>query len=220
MIEFFADPPHNNNMGRIKYLVGIDEVGRGCLAGPVAVGVVIAPVGYRFRYADLGPIKDSKALTPIRRELWNKALCADPKIFFSVAKVNPRAIERLNISQAANLAALRAFRRLCGHHTIAPEECRIYLDGGLYLGRRGLVPEARTVVKADQKYSVVKAASIIAKVHRDTLMCRLSRKYPQYQLHTHKGYATPVHRQALDDFGPCDIHRLTFLKKTHIIDKK
>lgn len=197
---------------KFEWVIGADEVGRGCLAGPVAVAVVCAPRTLRVRNKKLGELRDSKKLTARRREAWVKYLECHPQISYRIARVYPRTIERVNISNAANLAALRAFRRLCREQGIDPAKCLIYLDGGLYLGKKGRVPEALTLVKADERISVVKMASILAKVSRDRQMAKEALRYPGYGFEVHKGYGTAAHRRAVGALGPSRIHRLTFLK--------
>jgi ribonuclease HII len=201
----------------MRFMIGVDEVGRGSLAGPVTVAVVCMPRSLRIRSSKLGGLRDSKKLTPKQRSEWFEHLSTHPKIFFAVARVYPRAIERVNISNAANLAAARAFGRLLKKQGIVASGCRIYLDGGLYLGKKGRVPGAKTIVKGDEKVTAVKAASILAKVLRDRFMVKLAKKYPLYGFDLHKGYATRAHREAVEKWGPSDIHRLTFLKNYSII---
>lgn len=210
-------------MGRAKWVVGIDEVGRGALAGPVTVAAAMIALDARGRlaHAPFRTLKDSKKLSAARRELWARELRANAGVRFAVARVYPRGIERLNISAAANRAALRAFARLLKGHKIPPGT-GIYLDGGLFLGSRAAQRsavasrkiKAETVVRGDEKIPAVAAASIIAKVSRDAFMRRLAQKYPAYGFEVHKGYGTAAHRRAIKKNGPCDAHRLTFLAKS------
>ena len=188
-------------MAKNQWIIGIDEVGRGSLAGPVVVaGVCLKNCDKKI----LRGIKDSKKLTPKRREEWFGFLAGHPCIDWSVAKVYPRVIERINISRAANLAALRLNKNF-------PQKTpRIFLDGGLILPKK--IPH-KTIIKGDEKVSVIAAASIVAKVIRDRIMVRLHKKYPQYGFAVHKGYATKLHRRAIKKFGPAPIHRKSFLTK-------
>lgn len=203
-----------------RWVIGIDEVGRGALAGPVAVAAAILPSN------SIHSLKDSKKLSAAQREFWVKELAARAGVRFAVARVYPRGIEQLNISAAANRAAQNALSRLLKNHKISPDT-PIYLDGGLYLGskvrQRNAVKagqiRAKTVIKADEKFPAVAAASIIAKVSRDRFMTRLAKRYPAYGFDVHKGYGTAAHRRAIKKHGPCDAHRLTFLGKRPIIDK-
>jgi ribonuclease HII len=202
------------------YVIGIDEVGRGALAGPVVVAVAAIAAGCRSLPKTL---KDSKKLSAKQRELWHGKFVNDPQIFFAIARVYPRGIERLNISKAANLAALRAFHRL--KIGIKPlknhENSQIFLDGGLYLKNKQWqmknFPNAKTRPKADENIPVVAVASIIAKVERDAFMQKMGKKYPEYQFGVHKGYGTAVHRKAIAVHGPCVIHRLTFITRSATI---
>ena len=203
------------------YVIGVDEVGRGCLAGPVVVAAArIAPASRMPLRDPAGKsLKDSKKLTPIQREWWYQQFVADPMIEFAVARVSPRQIEKRNIAKAANLAAQRAFRRLATSQGAAtnsgPSDSKIFLDGGLYLGTKkwqaAYAPKAKTMVRADERITAVKIASIVAKVQRDRLMRRLAKKFPGYGFEVHKGYGTRAHYAALKVYGPCDLHRLTFL---------
>ena len=139
---------------------------------------------------------------------------------FAVARVYPRGIERLNISAAANRAAQSAFRQLLKFHKL-PRTTPVYLDGGLFLGSKNTQQNevaagrvnAKTIIKADENFPPVAAASIIAKVTRDRFMTRLAKRYPAYGFDVHKGYGTAAHLRALKKSGPCEAHRLTFLTK-------
>ncbi len=205
----------------MRWIIGIDEVGRGALAGPVVVAAAAVPRGMSFRNRSLGRLKDSKKLSAAQREAWTEHFNNRPKISFALARVYPRQIEHRNISQAANLAAKRAFLRLSAGLSRSSRGAKtvIFLDGGLYLGRKGENPKAKTIIKGDEKINAIKVASIIAKVHRDRLMRRLSKKYPVYDFIKHKGYGTKMHRAAIASNGPCPVHRLTFIRKSFIMEK-
>ena len=203
----------------MKYVVGIDEVGRGSLAGPVVVAAVAATLvagsWYLVAGKPRGKLRDSKKLAPKRREEWFAYIKIHPQVSYAVARVYPRTIERINISRAANLAAARAYRRLMvkrGGHIASR---RIYLDGGLYIGKNKHFPNARTIVRGDEKFTAIKLASIVAKVSRDRLMTRLAKKHPQYGFEMHKGYGTEAHFAALRKHGPSEAHRLTFISEYH-----
>ncbi len=197
----------------MERIVGIDEVGRGCLAGPVVV--VAAMVRGNFKNPKLGKLKDSKKLSAKQREAWFSYFKNNSHITYAVARVYPRQIEILNISQAANLAAHRAFSRLARKQALSRGKLgktKIFLDGGLYLKNRASQPSnAKTVIKGDEKIRAVAVASIVAKVARDNFMRRLGKKYPEYGFEIHKGYGTKVHLAAIRRFGPTAAHRLTFL---------
>lgn len=200
-----------------RFIIGIDEVGRGPLAGPVVIGAVIMPVGLKLGRKDL---RDSKKLTEKARREWDQYVKAHPRLSYALARVAPATIDRKNISKAANLAAWRAFKKLSESFDLKPENCSVYLDGGLYLGdgRRRL--PAKTVVKGDEKVPAIALASIVAKVHRDNIMVQYAKKFPGYGFEVHKGYGTSMHRSALRRLGPSQAHRLTFLKKWNNMDIK
>lgn len=197
----------------MRSVVGVDEVGRGCLAGPVVVAA--AMVAGTIRNPKLGKLKDSKKLSAAAREAWFDYFRNNSQITYAVARVYPRRIEVLNISQAANLAAYRAVARLARNTVLSPgklNKTRIFLDGGLFIKNRKSQPKnAKTVIKGDEKIPAVAVASIIAKVTRDNFMKRLGKKYPGYGFEVHKGYGTSMHRKAIKQNGVTDVHRLTFL---------
>jgi ribonuclease HII len=207
-----------------KYIIGIDEVGRGPLAGPIVVCALALKACWK-RSKHLPPLRDSKKLTVAQREQWYNWIKKHTRIKFALARVYSRGIERLNISQAANKAATRAFEKLIGiGSTDSPDNyslslskgnLKIFLDGGLYLNSLKaisykLIP--KTIIKGDEKINAIKLASIVAKVTRDRFMDKLHKKYPVYGFDRHKGYATRIHIAALKKFGPSIVHRATFLK--------
>lgn len=200
----------------MRWVIGIDEVGRGALAGPVVVAAAAMPAGRRQG------LKDSKQLSAAQRERWAKEFLNDPHVPFAVARVYPRGIEKMNISGAANRAALKAFSRLMRTHKISPRT-PVFLDGGLFLGNKLAQKQkqksATTVVKADETIPAVAAASIIAKVARDRFMTRLAKQYPEYGFEVNKGYGTAAHFRAIKKTGSCAAHRLTFLSKRHMINR-
>lgn len=193
-----------------KYVIGIDEVGRGALAGPVVVAAVCFPAKLKISNRELGALKDSKKLSPKAREQWAEYFRTIKGVSRSVARVYPRKIEKINISAAANHAASKASARLIKNLGLKEGQYRIFLDGGLFVKNQEDLP-AKTIIKADEKITAVKAASIVAKVHRDNYMKKLSRRHPQYGFEVHKGYGTKMHLNAIKRHGPSDVHRLTFL---------
>lgn len=211
---------------RMGCVVGIDEVGRGALAGPVTVvaAMLATDVNGRIAHIPFRSLKDSKKLTATRRAYLAKALANNAGVEFAIARVYPRGIEKMNISAAANLAALRAFSRLLKKHTL-PAQAPVRLDGGLFLGSKAHqekianTVDVKTVIKGDEKIPAVAAASIIAKVSRDAFMARLAKKYPYYGFEVHNGYGTATHIRAIEKNGRCAAHRLTFLTKRHKIDR-
>lgn len=197
----------------MEWIVGIDEVGRGALAGPVVVAAAIVPRNLKFEEKKLGPLRDSKKLSKKQREEWCLRFKANKDIAYVFARVYPRGIERMNISAAANLAANRALERLSVSQSLKPGT-KIFLDGGLFLGNGAQRKKAKTVIKGDEKITAIKIASIVAKVHRDRFMRRLAGQYPDYGFEVHKGYGTKVHQRAIKKYGPCEAHRLTFIGKS------
>ena len=198
-------------------IVGIDEVGRGCLAGPVVVCAAMVPRGWRpprRAVRGRGKLRDSKRLTKVAREEWFGYFETHPHISYAVSRVSPAVIDRVNVARAANVAALRAFKKLATSDN--RPVTRIFLDGGLYLGNgRGRLP-AETVIRGDETMTAIKVASIIAKVTRDRHMARLAKKYPQYGFEIHKGYGTRVHYAAIRSFGVSTAHRATFLNRSFL----
>ena len=194
----------------MAHIVGIDEAGRGPLAGPVSVGVVrlLHPsTSLRVKRFFKG-IKDSKQLSAEERELWySLALEAKKRgeLDFSVSLVSEKVIDRHGIAYAVRLGIKRSLAKLA-----VLEEDQIFLDGALK------APQAfkhqLTVIKGDEKIPVVSLASICAKVTRDRKMVRLAKKFPQFSFDINKGYGTRVHLSALRKHGFTSIHRLSFLK--------
>jgi ribonuclease HII len=206
----------------MSYVVGIDEVGRGSLAGPVTVTALAFPRGFRVRFKL--PLRDSKKLTPSQREKWFEYCRSNPQILFATAHISPSVIDRIDVTQAANLAALKAFEKLLKKAPALRISPSIWLDGGLFLGRTKLrnskgrpspaySSKATTVVRGDEKIPAIALASIMAKVTRDRLMGRLAKKFPEYGFEIHKGYGTKRHRVLLMRHGVTSMHRLTFLRK-------
>lgn len=191
-------------------VVGVDEVGRGALAGPVAVGAVAIT-------AASGPspagIRDSKLLTPRRRRALIDPIlqwCAASAVGYADAS----EVDAQGIVVALGLASRRAVERL-GTLSGTEENRVLLLDGSIdYLSP--WIPGWRVVtrVKADRDCMVVAAASVVAKVERDSLMERLDKAYPGYGFAAHKGYGTAAHRAAIDELGPCRLHRLSWLHPT------
>lgn len=188
-------------------------MGRGCLAGPVTVAAVAIPTGFKLIK---GQLRDSKKLSAKQREEIFVLIKNCPEILRARANVYPKMIDRINISQAANLAATRAFGKLITYNSkLITSKAKIFLDGGLFLSKSLVIRHKlspRTVVKGDEKFNAIKLASIVAKVCRDRIISRNHRDYPEYGLAKHKGYATKKHRDAVMKYGPSEIHRLTFIK--------
>jgi ribonuclease HII len=181
-------------------IAGVDEVGRGCLFGPVVAAAVILPESALEELARAG-VTDSKRVTAARRPVLAQQI-RDHAIAYRIGYASVHEIDRLNILQASLLAMKRAILRLA----VQPELCLI--DGNQRVP--GLLIPQETVVKGDQHCLAIAAASILAKVWRDELISRLAVKYPAYDLARNKGYGTAAHRRALQDFGPTLWHRRSF----------
>lgn len=211
---------------QLNYIIGIDEVGRGPLAGPVVVSALAIPRNYKLQIADSKLfLRDSKKLSAKQREAWFGIIKNNPRIFYAVARIYPQKIDAINITSAANLAATKALKKLITNYKLPIASCKTFLDGGLYL-QKYLYSEfrilySRTIIKGDEKIPVISLASIVAKVTRDKYMVKLHKKYPQYGFNQHKGYGTKAHIEAIKKYGLSDVHRLTFTKKyTNMIKKE
>ena len=179
---------------------GVDEAGRGPLAGPVCAAACILPVGLGIPGLD-----DSKKLSLRKREeLYD--IIVSSAITFGIAFASVEEIESLNILNATFLAMNRAIEQLF------PQPALALIDGNRNSGIR--IP-SRCVVKGDSLCADIAAASVLAKVTRDRYMLAMAKQYPLYGFEKHKGYGTVQHYAALRDYGPCPIHRPSFLKKMH-----
>ena len=184
-----------------RFLFGVDEAGRGPLAGPVVAAAVCV------RDHALGcRIGDSKLLTHTQREKAFPLIHA--KEFVGVGVVSEKVIDEINILRAAHLAMTIAVRDLSARLTAAQADVKVLVDGNSY---RGEIPyEVECVVKGDSKSFAIACASIIAKVTRDRMMDEYDALYPQYGFAAHKGYPVPAHYDALRKCGPAPIHRRSF----------
>lgn len=181
-----------------EIVCGVDEAGRGPLAGPVYAAAVILPKGHIIE-----GVNDSKKLSEKKRdELFDKVI--DECAAYSVGIATEQEIDEINILQATFLAMRRAVEGL----NVKPDIALI--DGNK---TPGLDIEQRAIVKGDGKSANIAAASIIAKVSRDRYMLEMAAKYPEYQFEKHKGYGTKLHYEMLEKYGVSPIHRKTFLKK-------
>ena len=179
-------------------ICGVDEAGRGPLAGPVCAAAVILPRGYQ-----IPGLNDSKKLTDKkRRELF--PLIKEQAIAYGIGLASHEEIDEINILQATYLAMERAIAQLEGKADLALIDGNRAKDFGMAV---------RTVVKGDSLSANIAAASVLAKVTRDDLMLELAQEYPGYGFEVHKGYGTKAHYEALREKGHCAIHRMTFLKK-------
>ena len=203
-----------------KRIVGIDEAGRGPLAGPVVASAVFCNL-VRFNLANFKKIKDSKKLTAKQREEWYKILINYPDLEWAVASVGEKIIDKINILQATKLAMAKAVQNL--EKKIGKPADFLIIDGNFILDfqrpeNSSLVTQRtvlgilkqKAIVRGDEKIFLCAAASIIAKVTRDRIMAKAHKKYPQYGFDKHKGYGTKRHLRALRKHWPCKIHRKSF----------
>lgn len=179
-------------------ICGIDEAGRGPLAGPVVAAAVILPHGHVIE-----GINDSKKLTEKKREALFDVICREA-VCYGIGFANEAEIDEINILQATFLAMRRAVEAL----SVSPGLALI--DGNQ---KPGLPMAERTVIKGDAKSASIAAASILAKVSRDRYMREIDRQYPNYQFAKHKGYGTKLHYEMLAAYGAAPVHRRSFLKK-------
>lgn len=182
----------------VKLICGVDEAGRGPLAGPVCAAAVILPP-----HIEIPGLNDSKKLTDKkRRELY--PVIMEQAIAFGIGLASHEEIDQINILQATYLAMERAISQLSVKPELALIDGNRAKDFGL---------PVQTVIKGDSLSASIAAASILAKVTRDDLMLVAAGDYPQYSFDVHKGYGTKAHYEALTAFGPSPIHRMSFLKK-------
>ena len=182
----------------VKLVCGVDEAGRGPLAGPVCAAAVILPPGLV-----IPGLNDSKKLTDKKRRELYDVITAEA-VSYGIAFASEKEIDEIDILQATFLAMARAMEKLTPQPELALIDGNRAKDFGL---------PVRTIVKGDSLSASIAAASILAKVTRDRLMEQYDEAYPQYGFAIHKGYGTKRHYEALREFGPSPIHRMTFLKK-------
>lgn len=180
-----------------KLIAGVDEVGRGPLAGPVCVACVIMPLDDIIEGVD-----DSKKLSEKKREMLfdkikEKAIC------YSIQMIGEQTIDKINILEATKLAMKNAIESMSKSPDI------VLIDA---INKLDVQTEICGIIKGDALSYVIGCASILAKVTRDRLMCELAKEYPEYGFEKHKGYGTKQHIEALKKYGPCVYHRLSFLK--------
>ncbi len=192
----------------MKYLVGIDEAGRGPLAGPVAVCAVVVESGMDIE-AEFPGVKDSKLMTPLARaRVYAQALesSREGKVRFSVSYTDAAAIDERGISAAV----LWALETSVAELALPPAETHIYLDGLL---KAPSIYSQETVIHGDALIPVISLASVIAKASRDATMEALARDYPGYGFESHKGYGTAAHIALIRALGPSQVHRKSFLSR-------
>ena len=187
-----------------EFVAGVDEAGRGPLAGPVCAAAVILPTDL-----EIEGLNDSKKLSEKRREALYDVVI-NSALAYDIQLVDQDVIDEINILEATMLAMTRAVENLS-----IPADY-VIIDGNRI--PKSLKTPSQAVVKGDAKSMSIAAASILAKVTRDRLMLELAKDYPEYEFERHKGYGTKLHCEKLLEYGPCKLHRKTFIKK--IMDKK
>ena len=180
-----------------KIICGTDEAGRGPLAGPVYAAAVILPVGF-----EIEGLNDSKKISEKKREKLF-GIIKEKAVSYGIAYATPEEIDEINILNASQLAMRRAVAML------SPQPDLTLIDGNI---SRGFTMDTVTVVKGDSKSPSIAAASILAKVSRDRVCAEMHERYPEYNFAKHKGYPTKEHMDAVRKYGPCPLHRKTFLK--------
>lgn len=186
-----------------KYIVGIDEVGRGALFGDVVAGAVIMPLDEKH----IEGIKDSKKLSEKKREKFYEEILNN-SVAVGIGRVEAKIIDEINIKEATKLAMLKAIENLRDKdgNKIQPEV--LLIDAEVINTDILQVP----IIKGDDKCYSISCASIVAKVYRDRLCEKWSKLYDKYGIEKHKGYGTKFHREAIKAYGYCDMHRMSFLK--------
>ena len=179
-----------------KFVAGLDEAGRGPLAGPVVAAGVLLNLNVKKL---LKGINDSKKLSKKKREYFYNILTNNKDIKWGIGIISEKVIDKVNILEATKLAMQEAVKGLKPDFLV--------LDGNFKI--KSLIPQ-KSIIKGDQKVISISAASIIAKVTRDKIMAEMHKKYPQYGFDKHKGYGTELHIEMLKKFGSCPIHRKSF----------
>ena len=194
-------------VARVRYIIGIDEAGRGPLAGPVSVAALMVPRNFDMEF--FKDIRDSKRLSAQGREEWYAKIrqaAKDHVLFVAASFVGHATIDDRGIVSAVFIATSRVLSRL----PASPHHCRVLLDGGMRAPQAFLYQE--TIIGGDEQEPLIAAASIVAKVRRDRRMKRLAELFPQYGFEAHNGYGTAKHQRAIRRYGLCDIHRTTFCR--------
>jgi ribonuclease HII len=174
-------------------IIGVDEVGRGCLFGDVVAAAVILPNGFK-----LPQLTDSKKLSPKKRQELFEIITKE--CLWSVAKINPQIVDEINILQATMLAMKTAVEKLSVDYS------SVLVDGN----KCPDLPNCKAIIKGDLTHPVISAASIVAKVSRDSDLIEIAKKYPEYGFENHKGYGTKKHLLAIEEYGVLEEHRKTF----------
>jgi ribonuclease HII len=200
---------------KAEWLAGVDEAGRGPLAGPVSVGVAVVPLDFDWNL--LPGVGDSKKVSPRNREIIFKEvqkLKRKGLLNFAVVLVSNTTIDRSNVSKAVRQGIDQCFKKLAPD----PKSTSVRLDGLLKAPEAFFMQE--TIIKGDAKEKVIGLASILAKVTRDRFMVRKASEFPQYGFEIHKGYGTQMHRDAIRRYGVSTLHRASFCKNIKILRRK
>lgn len=198
---------HDRSFGRFGTLCGLDEVGRGPLAGPVCAACVMLRDGVDIPY-----LNDSKKLTEKRREAIYRQLTENDIAYYGIGFGSVEEIDRLNILQATFLAMHRAYEDLRERFPSVAAPVLALVDGNQ---NPGLPLETRLLVGGDGKSAHIAAASVLAKVTRDHLMMEMAEKYPNYFFEKNKGYGSAQHYAMIEQYGVTPVHRMSFLKKLY-----
>lgn len=193
----------------MKYIVGIDEVGRGPIAGPVAVCSFKCEPRFFDNISIDTPLRDSKKLTKKQREKWFEYLKEEKKkgnCDFAVSLVSADWIDKVGIVRSIQKALDSSLKKVATN----PKEVSVYLDGGLKAPKEFINQE--TVIKGDELHPVISCASIVAKVSRDALMAKYAEEYPEYGFKNHAGYGTKAHYEAIKKHGVTVLHRKSFIR--------
>ena len=200
-----------------RYVFGVDEVGMGCLAGPVVVcAVAMTNHFYNKHHKKLRWLRESKLLLPHQREKFSMELLKEKDLVYAISSVSPKMIDKINIYQASRLGMKRAVKKItwapckfawcpCNNSNL---KTIVLVDGKTKI--KGVDYEQMPIVKGDRKIFSIACASVIAKVFRDKMMIRYAKKFPGYGFEKHKGYGTKYHQARLTALGPCEIHRRSF----------
>lgn len=209
----------------IDYVIGVDEVGRGSFAGPVTVGAVIFKKNVLFKDSILSRVNDSKLLNPRMRLVLSKKIKKEA-LLYSVSNIKVSIINRVGIGKATQMAMRKAVMSIMynvfsikykdkkmhdTNYTIPSAKFFVLVDGFHIKYLKGIgLKNQKGIIKGDRKSVSIAAASIIAKVHRDNLMRKISKKYPAYGFSQNKGYGTKFHQEAIQTYGLSEIHRTSF----------
>ncbi len=188
------------------YIYAVDEVGVGCLAGPVvACAVGITNTFYKKHHKKLSNLRESKLLSASQREKFARLLIEEKSLVYAVASCSPKIIDKLNIYHAARKAMRKSIEKIKPAINL---KTIVLVDGNTKI--KNLEMEQMPIVQGDRKIFAIACASIIAKVYRDKFMKRQAKKYPGYGFEKHMGYGTKYHQAQLTLLGPCPIHRRSF----------